>query len=242
MCKVYSPPVEATKKSMNSPWGTTDSITSLEPGFISVTTPGHGGIMVHESAVSNLPKNILAASIKFGPWYAFEEDCAENLVFAALPSLYRSFIKNCLTGFSCRYPTPGSDAEKELMEHKANLEAKLALSDDDLVAPLVKSNIYWYPELFGFGPRCDVCRQCGCAGHQNDLIVVSAFGSWHKDVPKGMVGVFAVQGGNPMSKVNPNKTKGYFLVSESEYDSRDNYFVVDLAKHSVWQTDMALQA
>ncbi len=118
------------------------------------------------------------------------------------------------------------------------LTAQLAKSDADLIAPLIESNLYRYPELFGLGSRCREREQCACAGHQHERIVVSAFGDWHKDVPKGMVGVVAVLGGRTPYK-NIDKSEQYFLVPAEEYANKKVFFVVDPERHAVWNTDMA---
>lgn len=68
------------------------------------------------------------------------------------------------------------------------------------------------------------------AAHANDYLVVSAWGSWHKDVADGWVGVFAVIGGRHKNGHYPPGGK-YFLVPAAEYDNRDISFVVDPARH-----------
>ena len=54
------------------------------------------------------------------------------------------------------------------------------------------------------------------AEHANDYLVLSAFGDWHKDVPKGSVGVFAGKGGRTREGHYPEDTK-WFLVPQAEY-------------------------
>lgn len=62
---------------------------------------------------------------------------------------------------------------------------------------------------------------------KDKLVVISAWGSWHKDVPKGMVGCMATVG----AERNFDNAR-YFLVPEAEYGSRNHFgFVIDVHKH-----------
>jgi len=86
--------------------------------------------------------------------------------------------------------------------------------------------------------RCENCRKLDCSGHDDQLIVVCAWGDWHKDVPKGMVGVAACYGGRKQGQYASEQK--YYLVPQSEYDQRDLKghigFIVDPARHSEWVT------
>lgn len=58
---------------VNSPWGKVDYQEMMKEGVYSVSTPGHGGIMVHKSIeLSDAAKN--QAEVH-GEFYCFEEDC-----------------------------------------------------------------------------------------------------------------------------------------------------------------------
>lgn len=60
-------------------------------------------------------------------------------------------------------------------------------------------------------------------------VVTAAWGDWHGQVPKGMVGVVASKGGNR----TPGTERRYYLVTKEEYDKRNHYgFVIDEAKHT----------
>jgi hypothetical protein len=69
--------------------------------------------------------------------------------------------------------------------------------------------------------------------NKNNLIVISAFGDWHPQVPEGMVGVYATKGGT--RKISPESDpddSGYFLVTTEEYARKPwTGFVVYPAKH-----------
>ncbi len=65
--------------------------------------------------------------------------------------------------------------------------------------------------------------------HKNDYLVLSAWGDWHKDVPKGFVGIFAGRGGR-LSNGQYSPDTAYFLVPEIEYVCPDR-FIIDETKH-----------
>lgn len=65
----------------------------------------------------------------------------------------------------------------------------------------------------------------------NNYVVTAAWGSWHKDVPKGFVGVFAVRGGRLENGQYATDDHKYFMVPEAEYQARNNDFVIDLSRH-----------
>lgn len=63
--------------------------------------------------------------------------------------------------------------------------------------------------------------------HANDFVVTAAWGSWHKSVPAGSVGVVATRGG-----VRVAGEERWFLVPFDEYDTRMSFgFVIDLNRH-----------
>lgn len=62
--------------------------------------------------------------------------------------------------------------------------------------------------------------------HASDYVACSAFGSWHANVPTGMVGVCARIGGDVAGE-------RWFLVPKDEYDARGRFgMVVDPAAHT----------
>lgn len=62
----------------NSPWGQVDIETKHQEGVFFVSTPGHGGFMVHKSVkISDAAK---AEADVFGDYYCFEEDCLAAII------------------------------------------------------------------------------------------------------------------------------------------------------------------
>lgn len=65
----------------------------------------------------------------------------------------------------------------------------------------------------------------------NNYVTLAAFGSWHENVPQGMVGVFAGKGGRKENGQYPDDCKE-FLVPEKEYEERNELpFVIDINRH-----------
>jgi hypothetical protein len=56
-----------------------------------------------------------------------------------------------------------------------------------------------------------------------NFVTSAAYGSWHKAVPEGKVGVYAER--------KADGGKAYFLVGADEYEAREGSFVIDLDRH-----------
>lgn len=106
----------------------------------------------------------------------------------------------------------------------------------------------WFPEAFEAHFGCVILpghstvkdERAFYEAHKNDWIVTCAFGDWKENVPKGMVGVIATQGGLREGSNCPNDPtivpgpvpERLFLVPETEYDKRSRFgFIIDLNRH-----------
>jgi len=86
-----------------------------------------------------------------------------------------------------------------------------------------------FGELIPAGESYIKDQRAFAAKHAQDLLVFAAWGSWHKQVPEGMVAVVASPGG---IRSAPSSEK-YFLVPESEYAQREQFgFVVNPTIHA----------
>jgi hypothetical protein len=74
----FTPP----RKGDPSPWGPIDGVTSLGPDAVVVTTPSHGGVWVHPSALETIPEPLRETAYSRGGW--FEEDCDWCIPYLAL--------------------------------------------------------------------------------------------------------------------------------------------------------------
>ena len=67
-----------------SPWGEVQSCEELFNGIFSVSTPGHGGIMVESQSVFYLSSAARKCGFRDGGYLCFEEDCQEAVVLREL--------------------------------------------------------------------------------------------------------------------------------------------------------------
>ena len=68
------------RKPITTPWGTVQECTVIAPGIYSVTTAGHGGIMIDRALVPHiLSPEALAEGFLENGCYCYEEDAAESI-------------------------------------------------------------------------------------------------------------------------------------------------------------------
>ncbi len=116
-----------------SPWGNVQECETLCPGVYSVSTPGHGGIMVRrELAEKVFRKEALNCGFTEGAYLCFEEDCDEPVALRELmdKGMYQAPVNErfapgamrLLSMTACKPFTPriGRQREKTLAE-KAQL-------------------------------------------------------------------------------------------------------------------------
>lgn len=153
---------------MNTPWGKSDSKTTVTRGISFVGTPSHGGFAVTPSAALKfLSTSAVSRALKYGSYYFFEEDCDYAIVMLELLEKAKSLLAVLGT-----IPT------------RESLIASLSRWHADY---LVERNIQPNPEgvaWFNANRQQDRMR----ADKSPDLIV-AAFGSWAEWVPNDMVGV-----------------------------------------------------
>src|ERR1700722_1449151 len=74
---------------LSTPWGAAQTIKTLAPGILLVSTASHGGLMLDSAALQDLPEHLRTAGETYGDWRCFEEDCADvsndSAFSAALP-------------------------------------------------------------------------------------------------------------------------------------------------------------
>lgn len=126
--------------------------------------------------------------------------------------------------------------------------------EEDAIQSARRTVLNWMPEIWEAWTGETVtpamsyrrARDVFLEQHKEDQIVVSAFGSWEKTVPKGMVGVVAVTGGRSSGTLNPPLT--YWLVDETEYAEarkEPGYtgdFVIDPTRHQTWSRKVLAKA
>jgi hypothetical protein len=68
---------------LSTPWGAAQTIKTLAPGILLVSTASHGGLMLDSAALLALPEHLRTAGETYGDWRCFEEDCVCGLVYEA---------------------------------------------------------------------------------------------------------------------------------------------------------------
>jgi hypothetical protein len=59
---------------LSTPWGAAQTIKTLAPGILLVSTASHGGLMLDSAALLDLPEHLRTAGETYGDWRCFEED------------------------------------------------------------------------------------------------------------------------------------------------------------------------
>jgi hypothetical protein len=185
---------------VDSPWGYVQHQTIIAPGITQVSTAGHGGILLSPERQNAMPAALRREHA------SYEEDCAWSLVAVAFP--------------------------EEFEAHYANLpwyQGDIIKSAKATVRNFYPSD---YEAHFGVtlqpGESMRRDEETFYEAHKDDFVVVSAYGSWHEQVPEGMVGVTAKRGG---WSGRESEARSY-LVPKREYDQRDPLgFVIDETRH-----------
>lgn len=74
-------------KSIETPWGESQTCETIAPGIISVSTAGHGGFMISQSRRDAMPEEIRRINT-FAGGNNYEEDCDWALVALAFPECF----------------------------------------------------------------------------------------------------------------------------------------------------------
>ena len=87
------------KTTMQTPWGTAQTIHTLADGIVSVTTASHGGIRVSPERMELIPEDLRRGCIEWSDgtgW--FEEDCMWAVVYDTFPEC---FSESAAEGAEC---------------------------------------------------------------------------------------------------------------------------------------------
>lgn len=94
----------------------------------------------------------------------------------------------------------------------------------------------WFPEVWETWTRTTLPltesrtkrRNAWYHDHRDEWLVITAWGDWHSEVPKGSVAVRARQGGREANHGIPDQ---YYLVPADEYRGARRQFVIDRTRH-----------
>jgi uncharacterized protein DUF7007 len=160
---------------MNTPWGKSDSKTTLAKGVSWVGTSSHGGFAITPTAALRyLSTAAVSRGLKYGGYYFFEEDCDFAIVMLEMHEF--------LMGVSViTFPVNLSTKEK-LIEGLSRWHADY----------LIERGITPDPDGLKFyndNRKADCMRR-----DKSPDLIVSASGDWHQDCPKGFVLVTTASG------------------------------------------------
>ena len=186
-----------------SPWGKVDSCKEICEGAWFVGTPRHGGIKLDRKRNASVPEYMR----RDGGWY--EEDCDWCIPVIA--------IRDVLQG----------------------IWRKEGETDDQVLESAMDTLLNWHPHSYAQwtgellhtleGRSYMYDKQLFKERNANNLVVISAFGSWHKDVPEGLVGVIATKGGQRDAKV-----QHCFYVDQERYEQRGERSYVITPEDCPW--------
>jgi hypothetical protein len=192
---------------MQTPWGIAQTIEEIAKGIINVSTASHDGIILTETRIAAMP------------------DYMKNSTFTRNPSAYEE---------DCDWCMPVLVFEKEFREYYARTRrSNIEFIFDTAKATLRNNQPAAYEKYYGVtllpGESHARDREAFLAENANKWIVAAAFGDWHADVPKDMVGVCARRPEQTNQNTAPAR---YFLIPASEYETlAAQGFVIDLARH-----------
>ena len=156
---------------MNTPWGKSDSKTTLAKGLSWVGTPSHGGFAITPSAaLKYLSTAAVSRALKYGSYYFFEEDCDYAIVML---ELLPTGLLSKLGGIPTR-----EDLIASLSRWHADylIESEITPTDEGL-------------KFFNDNRKADCMRR-----DKSPDLIVAAYGEWADWVPKGRTGVVTAAG------------------------------------------------
>ena len=102
--RTSNPYPSAPREGSNSPWGHVESVQTIAPGIVNVTTPGHGGIWVAPELRSHIRPELRAWAARWSgseAWY--EEDCCWAAVAVTWPGLFPAEYQNMAASLALEY-------------------------------------------------------------------------------------------------------------------------------------------
>lgn len=191
--------------SISTPWGISQSVIHIAPGIRSVTTAGHGGVLVSQSKNALIPEYMRNKSGNY------EEDCEWCIPALVFESEWRIWadstdwtsgekvMESAWETFKNWHP----DAYEKFTGKK--LQVGESYNNDER---LLKAQL------------------------REQFIVAGAWGDWQKDVPKGMVGVLAKRHSDG-EKIFAFVEKEDYRQRKNFHVGKASAFVVDQARHKI---------
>ncbi len=183
-----------------SPWGNVDNTEELAKGVFLVSTPSHGGVMVHRKAQDTpegkLTAQALSKSEQFGDWACFEEDCRINIFFFEHPDLLRAHKGRCAKDWQLIVDGAAGWSEsirREAPEALAKAARYLRMTDSRIRSSLVPDiTVFDADYLLERGLEVDADMYRRYLNHKAEErlrkskshnLIVCAWGDWHTERP-----------------------------------------------------------
>lgn len=153
-----------------SPWGNIQHSRIIMRGMRSVSTDGHGGLMLTKKfAEKHLSESALKRGFRYGEYYCYEEDCAWSIPTLEIKESWDKWYDE------------DTDAEKRLLETISTYYADYLIERG--IAPLEPQ----YTE-YREGKLWDKMN-----AEKNPDLIVSAWGEWYTKIP-GVIQVATADG------------------------------------------------
>jgi hypothetical protein len=173
---------------MHTPWGASQDSKQYGKGITFYSTASHGGFKVIAELLAKMPDYLRSSEPRGDARRGTHEWFEEDCEWC--------FVATC-------FPERFSEQER-------------AAAKDTLRNSFPDEYEKFYNVVLEPGDSYTRDKRLFKAAHAADYLVLSAFGDWHKGVPKGMVGVFAGKGGRTEHGHYPDDCK-WFLVPDEEY-------------------------
>ena len=186
----------------STPWGLSQQSNQIARGIVNYSTAGHGGIHLTRSRVASMPAALQLYLQKTGGITSKGDAWLEE---------------DEQWAFACiAFPSEFDERDQKYAERT------LRDSFPDAWEA-------FYGRKLSPGESVERDRETFYSAHRESLLVITAWGSWAPNVPKGMVGVCARKGGWQQPS---DGTESFWLVPDAEYEARTGLaFVVDPTRH-----------
>lgn len=185
----------------STPWGASQHSRKIATGLVRYGTSSHGGIHVSRTRVESMPPKLRPLAEARGiksPTGGLWLEEDCDWCFAAL-------------AFPNEFPAEYAESAEKTLRMTYPTDWELFFGRKLLPGESTARD------------REDFYKQ-----HENDLITLSAWGSWAEHVPEGFVGVSVCKGGI----WKPDMESSYWLVPQDEYEADRSFgFVVDPSRH-----------
>ena len=136
---------------MQTPWGKSDSVRTIERGVHWVGTPSHGGLMVSLAkarAIFSEKAIRLTYPGAFNGYVCFEEDCSYAIAFHENPRMKRFLDQLSLAEWEHSIFDADSYMGKAKAESVPKLRAEIAKTNTEISADMEQIIRHWNPEYF----------------------------------------------------------------------------------------------